>query len=442
MTTIKIYYKDVPGHNLISSKDGAKVWTRNTRSLNDDYKSSIFPLLDLLGVDYEFSKDKDSIALIDVGSLHPSSQEFFAICEEAANSYSKAVIFTTQEPWQWHHVEKILAAFNNLFLFDSGTPLENSKTYHERYGNFPSFLCRALTPRLHVTMVSVDDLSYKRDYKKLYSCLMARWRVEKHLLFSMLAYNNLLENGYVTFNPLLDPAENEFIRPISEAQNIINNFHKTLEVLLSNETQSYKNFVYRGIKNFAPVKLSHDVFIDEAQFDHPTINERSSITWYDPALRAQPKFIFEESCFSLICESFSGALLGQDEKGLFKPINARPYISEKSIVPIMNGHPWLVFGEASFHTTLESYGFVTHNEIFNLDFDLDINHGNRISGIKNNLLGLEIEKLQEILWDQNSETNKKIRHNKQNLFHMNSKLWNMLRQDITNIFNRVRDFNV
>ena len=58
------------------------------------------------------------------------------------------------------------------------------------------------------------------------------------------------------------------------------------------------------------------------------------------------------------------------------------------------------------------------------------------------MLGLEIAQMQEILWDQNSETNKKIRHNKHNLFHMKSKMWDELREGITSIFNRVRDFNV
>lgn len=441
MTPIKIYYKDVPGYNLVSSKDGARVWTRNIRSLNDDYKSSIFPILDLLGIDYEFSQDAESLALIDIGSLHPSSDDFFKICETASNTYRKAVVFSTQEPWQWPHVEKILSTFNNLFLFDAGTPLKDNKVYHERYGNFPAFLCRVFTPRLHVTMVCGDDLSYKREYKKLYSCLLARWRVEKHLLFSMLSYNNFLDSGYVTFNPLLNPSENEFLMAEQDVQSRIQNFEHTIDILMPNADQSFKDYTYQGLTKFESMRFEHDVFIDEAQFNESVIG-RPPVKWFDPTLRAQPKFIFEESCFSLVCESFSGIRLGQDNEGLFEPIINRPYITEKSIATILNGHPWLVFGEASFHTTLESYGFQAHDELFNLNFDRDIIHGNRIEAIKNNMLGLEIAQMQEILWDQNSETNKKIRHNKHNLFHMKSKMWDELREGITSIFNRVRDLNV
>ena len=288
MTPIKIYYKDVPGYNLVSSKDGARVWTRNIRSLNDDYKSSIFPILDLLGIDYEFSQDAESLALIDIGSLHPSSDDFFKICETASNTYRKAVVFSTQEPWQWPHVEKILSTFNNLFLFDSGTPLKDNKVYHERYGNFPAFLCRVFTPRLHVTMVSVDDLSYKREYKKLYSCLLARWRVEKHLLFSMLSYNNFLDSGYVTFNPLLNPSENEFLMAEQDVQSRIQNFEHTIDILMPNADQSFKDYTYQGLTKFESMRFEHDVFIDEAQFNK-SISSRPPVKWFDPTLRAQPK---------------------------------------------------------------------------------------------------------------------------------------------------------
>lgn len=441
MTAIKIYYKDIPGRNLVSSKDGVLVWSRNTRSLNDDYKSSIVPILDLLGVNYIFSQDSDAVVLVDMGSLHPSSDEFFNICSTVSDTYKKAVIFTTQEPWQWLHVEKILSTFNNLFLFDSAAPLPNNKTYHERYGNFPAFLCRSFTPRLHITIAHGDDLSYKREYKKLYSCLLARWRVEKHLLFSMLSYNNFLDIGYVTFNPLLKPSENEFLMAEQDIQNRIQNFEHTIDILMPNADQSFKDYTYRGLTTFELMKFNHDIFIDEAQFNESVIG-RPPIKWFDPTLRAQPKFIFEESCFSLVCESFSGMRLGQDSKGLFEPIITRPYITEKSIIPIMNGHPWLVFGEAGFHTTLESYGFRAHDELFELDFDRDIIHGNRIEAIKNNMLGLEIAQMQEILWDQHSETNKTIRHNQHNMFHTQSKMWNLLRSNMQNIFDRVRDFNV
>lgn len=440
MTAIKIYYKDVPGHNLVSSQHGAKVWTRNTRSVHSDYKNSLYPLLDLLGIDYTFSQDSDSIPMIDVGSLHPSTKEFFDICKHASESYKKAVVFSTQEPWQWPLVEKILNTFNNLFLFDAGTPLAENGVFHDRYGNFPAFFVRMFTPRLHIAMAFCDDLAYKREYKKIYSCLMARWRPEKHLLFSMLAFNNLLDKGYVTFNPLLSPSEQDFHVKDNEQQ-ILQNFKNNINVLMPYHTQKFKDFISNGLYNFQSIKLNNDVTIDQADYDEVK-SLRPSVKWFDPVLRAQPKFIYEESCFSLVCESFSGIKLGQDSRGMFKPVITRSYITEKSMTPILNGHPTLVFGEAGFYSTLEDYGFASHEELFDLGFDNNINHGDRIEAIKNNMCNQDIMKLKETLWNLNSETNKKIRHNKHNLYNTNSKMWNMVRQNITNIFDRVRDLNV
>lgn len=441
MTTIKIYYKDVPGQNLISSKDGARVWTRNIRSISNDYKSTIFPLLDLLGTDYEFSSDKNDIVLIDVGSLHPGSVEFFNICKSASEDYPKAVIFSMQEPWQWIHIEPILNSFSNLFLLDSRIPLADNKTFHPRYGNFPAFLCRSFSPRLHVTMCFSDDLGHNREYKKLYSCLLARWRVEKHLLFSMLAYNNLLDKGYVTFNPLLNPHEEEFLSSEAERNAKIKNLNDAIDILMPQTSKNFKDFTKQGLVDFEPFKLSNDITIDEAQFADK-ITGRDSLKWFDPVLRAQPKFIFEESCFSLICESFSGIAIGQDTDGFFQPIDARAYISEKTITPIMNGHPWLVFGEAGFNSTMESYGFAPHDEMFDLSFDRYTSHGSRLDAIKNNLVRMDLAQVSRTLSYHQSETNKKIRHNKHNLFHTQSKMWKTLRSDMMNIFDRIRDFNV
>ena len=441
MTTIKIYYKDIPGQNLISSKQGAKVWTRNIRSPGDDYKSSIFPILDLLGLDYEFSTNKNDLVLIDVGSLHPASQKFFDICQQASADYPKAVIFSTQEPWQWPYVDKILNSFSNLFLFDSGTPLADNKVFHPRYGNFPSFLCRSFSPRLHVTVCCSDDVDHNKKYKKLYSCLLARWRVEKHLLFSMLAYNNLLNEGYVAFNPLLAPHEDEFVVSSVDSSTKIKNLIDDLSILMPNIDKDFEQYIVQGLTNFKPLRLGNDVFIDEAQYNYK-LSGRPLVKWFDPTLRAQPKFIFEESCFSVICESFSGMTLSQDQQGLFVPVSTRSYITEKSITPIMNGHPWLVFGEAGFNHTMESYGFVVHDELFDFKWDNYINHSDRLEGIKNNLIAAQLPEVAEILSNSQSETNKKIRHNKHNLFHTQSKMWKLLRSNLLNIFERMRDFNV
>ena len=111
MTTIKILYKDIPGRNLVSSADGVRIWNRNIRAIDQVHTNSLLPILDLLGLDYVFSKDADAVPIIDVGSLDPSSEKFTAICDNAANTYKKFILCTTQEPWQWHHVEQLLEKY-------------------------------------------------------------------------------------------------------------------------------------------------------------------------------------------------------------------------------------------------------------------------------------------------------------------------------------------
>jgi hypothetical protein len=441
MTAIKIYYNNIPGLNLVSRNEGALVWSRITRDLNNNYKNSLFPLLNLLGIDYTFSKDADSIPFIDVGSLHPSSTEFFSICEKASNTYKKAVIFSTQEPWQWPLVEKILNQFTNLFLFDTGTPLPNNGIYHERYGNFPTFLIRHFAPHLHITILNSDDAIYRKDYKKMYSCLLARWRPEKHLLFSMLSFNGLIDKGYVTYNPLLTPHEAEFALDSTSQQQRIDSFVNNIDILMPNISAKFKKHICNGLTSFQPRKLNYDVSIDQAEFED-TANPRPSVRWFDPTLRAQPKFIYEHSCFSLVCESFSGIALGQGADGLFEPVITRPLITEKSITPMLNGHPCLVFGEAGFYSTLEDYGFVAHDELFDLSFDRCLTHSKRIEAIKDNMCNQDFDKVKQSLWYQMSETNKKIRHNKHNLYHTNSKMWQMVKKDITTILDRIQDLNV
>ena len=78
---------------------------------------------------------------------------------------------------------------------------------------------------------------------------------------------------------------------------------------------------------------------------------------FDETFRVWPKYFMDTSVFSLVCESFSGTL---DQSG--------PYISEKSLYPLLNGHPMLAFAEQNFHSYLTDYGFELHNEIFDYTF--------------------------------------------------------------------------
>lgn len=439
MTTIKILYKDIPGRNLVSSADGVRIWNRNIRAIDQVHTNSLLPILDLLGLDYVFSKDADAVPIIDVGSLDPSSEKFTAICDNAANTYKKFILCTTQEPWQWHHVEQLLEKYHNIFLLDSSTPLEDNGIFHERYGNFPTMICRMLSPQLHITASCGNDLTYQHQRKK-YTCLLARWRVEKHLLFSMLSYYNLLNDGIVTYRPLLRSDEKLFIKPEQTSKEKINEFKASIHFILKNTPADFVRYAVNGIIDFPVLKLNNDVHFDECQFSAPDDSNKnpSPINWHDPVIRAQPKYLFEESYFSVIGESLSNIMFDENNQ----PINMRAYVSEKSMVPIINGHPWLVLGEPTFYRTMQQYGFEPHDELFDLSYDDDLNFSNRLYAIKQNLESIDEKFLSSNLRNFESTTHKKIRHNRHNIFHTNSKMWKELRKNMLSIFDRFRDINV
>lgn len=437
MTAIKIYYKGVPGLNLVSNKDGTKIWSRNI-DIDLVNKNTVLPLFDLLGVEYTFSTDSDAVPIIDVGSIDIRSENMIKICNCMSQRFKKAIIWSTQEPWQSNTVVELLERFPNLFFVDSSTPLENGAVFHERYANFPAFLCRHLSPRLHITLSPGDDITYRKQ-KIMYSCLLARWRIEKHLLFSMLHYSDLIKNNFVTYRSLFEAEDEQLVIPSMNTAEKLRGYEQVVDMLMPNTPYIFKNYIKEGLTNFSPLSLPNDINVDNA----PTITPKEQpIAWHSPIIRGQPKFIFEDSLFSVICESFSGSQYKIGYNGNYVHIDSRSYITEKSIVPIMNGHPWLVFGEVGFYDTMQSYGFVAHDELFDLSFDSDTHHDTRLYGVEKNLLNLEFDFVLEQLRRLTSVTHKKIRHNRYNIFNTNSEMWKQLRKDMSLILERFNDLDV
>lgn len=46
MTPIKIYFDDYPGQNLAHSGQGTQVWSRNIFEEDNDYKNSLYPVIE------------------------------------------------------------------------------------------------------------------------------------------------------------------------------------------------------------------------------------------------------------------------------------------------------------------------------------------------------------------------------------------------------------
>lgn len=440
MTPIKIYFDDYPGQNLAHSGQGTQVWHRNIFCSDKNYKNSLYSVLDLLGFPYVFSKDQDAIPVLDIGSLPPSGDIIKQLLTDTAEKFKKLIVCSTQEPLGLEAVQKLLSIYPNIFILDSSTPPANGRIVHERYASVPFHLCRSLSPRMHVTLSSGDDIVYNKQYK-MFSCLMARWRIEKHLLFSLLSYNNLVKNNFVTYRSLFDAEDPELLDSNFSTDEKIKECCSAIYRLMPNNSPRLKRHARFGLYQFKAVTLSKDIIVHDAPFDSEKGNQQ--IMWHNAIVRGHPKFIFEDSFFSLICESFSGAVSTFDPvTGKTELKNTRSFISEKTMTPLMNGHPWLVFSEAGFHRTMESYGFVAHDELFNLDFDSDVMQGDRLTGIENNLLSLTKGHLAEKLQNLNSETHQKIRHNRYNVFNTSSVMWQELRKNMSAVIERFRDLDV
>ena len=169
--------------NLITSEEGADVW-------NDDadlQHTDIQYVLNVLGIEYNWSNSlADSIPIINVGSLHHKSEQFNNIIEKSASTYKKCIILSTQEPWQKDVIDNVLETYTNIFLMDCSTHLED-KQYHERYMPFPFLFVKMFSLQQQLTHI-FPHIKYDRQQFK-FNCLMANWRADKHILYSVLKKN-------------------------------------------------------------------------------------------------------------------------------------------------------------------------------------------------------------------------------------------------------------
>lgn len=408
--TTTLYYNKQPNMNLITSEEGADVW-------NDDadlQHTDIQYVLNVLGIEYNWSNSlADSIPIINVGSLHHKSEQFNNIIEKSASTYKKCIILSTQEPWQKDVIDNVLETYTNIFLMDCSTHLED-KQYHERYMPFPFLFVKMFSLQQQLTHI-FPHIKYDRQQFK-FNCLMANWRADKHILYSVLRYLktnkdfSLVEENVVTFKkPTFEVGIGQLI-----------NLYREID-------SDFCDFSIKGVKTFQDRQLDDDVE-------------------YRNNVRAHPKHVYESTCISLICESMSGSTYeetwdSENKIAGIENIDSRAYITEKSILPIMNKHPWLVYGEANFHKTMETFGILPHDELFDLGFDTQGNPIKRAFQVAKEVNKYDIDFYKNIISDPQSETRKKIEQNNYVLFNTNSILWNKLTKQMETYLTNFKDYN-
>lgn len=249
---------------------------------------------------------------------------------------------------------------------------------------------------------------------------MANWRADKHVLYSVLRHIStsginepnvsLVEKNIVTYKK---PTSLVGIEPLIGLYREFDN--------------EFCDFAVNNVGVFQDRLLDDDVE-------------------YRNNIRAHPRHVYDSTCISLICESMSGSTFESSWDHIYnkpgiKNIDSRAYITEKSILPIMNKHPWIAYAECGFHATLESFGILPHDELFNLNFDTQGNPVIRAFEVAQEVDKYDLEQYKKIISDPNSETRKKIERNNYVLFNTNSILWKQLTNQMETYLTQFKDYN-
>ena len=419
--SFKLFYNIAPTKNTISNAEPNElsfIWNDNDNFGISLGRTDIHDMFDVLGMDYEWSEsEKDSLVFVNVGSISHQSERFEQVVKETSEKYKKAIIYTSQEPWQLNYIEKILDKYENIILMDNSVPVEG-KQLLDRYKPFPFMILRMLSIPSNIMMV-YPQLNYNR-IKQKFNCLLWNWRIEKHICLSYLKKKKIDINNVITYKKYNEDliAQDNVIKRIEE-------FFKGWGSEHDEDKKQMMNYSKKLISSLEDLNLVDDIKLEPI---FPSINS---------SFRALPRCVYESTAFSLVCESFSGSSWDFDEnqQAYFK--DSQAFITEKTLFPLMNGHPWLTFGEHDFHKAMESYGFRVHDELFDMSFDSETNTLNRIEQITNIVKDTDLEFLSKSLIYNKSETHKKILHNKYQMFNKNSFLWKKLKLQFTKYMDEI-----
>ena len=202
--------------------------------------------------------------------------------------------------------------------------------------------------------IDLDFFNYDRTVKKekKFLSLNRRWHDHRLLLVCGLAYNNLLEHGYVS----LGVATEE----VAHAQQTINELHMQY-------TSEYINAGFDKIKNNLPLQVDM-VDLQINQFQTTSL----------------PIKFYQTSCFSLV--SSTCALQTREKSVGF---------TEKEIKPILARHPFIIHNLAGALTHLKNMGFLTFERWFDESYDEEIDDNKRLIKITD-----EVKRLSELSFEQ------------------------------------------
>jgi hypothetical protein len=201
---------------------------------------------------------------------------------------------------------------------------------------------------------TLDFFNYDRTVKKekKFLSLNRRWHDHRLLLVCGLAYNNLLEHGYVSLG--VAPEE------VAQAQKTIDELHKQ-------HKSEYIRVGFDKIKSNLPLQVDMvDLRINQFQ------------------TTSLPIEFYQTSCFSLV--SSTCALQTREKSVGF---------TEKEIKPILARHPFVIHNLAGALAHLKNMGFLTFERWFDESYDEETDDNKRLIKITD-----EVKRLSELSFEQ------------------------------------------
>ena len=194
------------------------------------------------------------------------------------------------------------------------------------------------------------DRTIKKEKKFL--SLNRRWHDHRLLLVCGLAYNNLIEHGYVSLG--VAPEE------VAQAQQTINDLNRQYR-------SEYIKLGFDKIKNSLPLQIDMvDLRINQFQ------------------TTSLPIEYYQKSCFSLV--SSTCALQTREKSVGF---------TEKEIKPILARHPFIIHNLAGALAHLKNMGFLTFERWFDESYDEETDDNKRLIKIID-----EVKRLSELSFEQ------------------------------------------
>jgi hypothetical protein len=392
---IKIFYNNDPGERINHDFLSDKTW--------ESYPfSSFHHVLNTLGIDYKWSNDKkDSVKILDIGSfaVEENLEKLEEFIQTYLNEFGKIILYTAQEPILKRDKLYLLNKYDNLFIMDIKY---SENPFHERYIPFPFLFVRLMNNFLDVTELTphIQLSNYDTKLHDFHN-LKARWTPDKFATQYYLNDGPLGDNNLITYQR---PENLNSLR----LRIALYNFFDFKETPVS---RKYMNHVYDFLTN------------------HPTVGLQPDKNYW-ARYRYHPQYIYDETYYSLISENFlpeftwlNNLEVTTDEISIEEIANYF-YISEKTIYPIMQGHPLKVIGNPGNNYMLEKLGFKLFDEILNYDYDLICNPVERIKqAVKSceTFCRGQYQKYYKEIVD-------KILYNQKHLMNINSSLWENLKQ--------------